>query len=207
RAGRPAAPPSARSPGPERSPRAGAGPSIAASAASSPVLLPPQLSSCASSRPPGPAFRESTSQARGQRSVRRHCGQPAVWTVASRIASTISSARSRDGSDPPSTARKQARERDERLEAPGRHRGRPSEGSSLPPRFVPLTDVAEMLAISASQAYAPVRSGELRAIKGGGRGQWRVETTEIEDYIQRSYRATEELVAQERQRAEDSSTL
>lgn len=76
----------------------------------------------------------------------------------------------------------------------------------MPPRFVPLTDVAEMLSISASQAYALVRSGELRAIKVGGRGQWRVETTEIEDYIQRSYRATEQLVAEERRRAEDSST-
>ncbi len=42
-----------------------------------------------------------------------------------------------------------------------------------PPRFMPLTDVAEVLAISASQAYALVRSGELRAIKVGGRGQWR----------------------------------
>lgn len=77
----------------------------------------------------------------------------------------------------------------------------------MPPRFVPLTDVAEMLSISASQAYALVRSGELRAIKVGGRGQWRVETTELEDYIQRSYRATEELVAQERQRAEDTTAL
>lgn len=76
----------------------------------------------------------------------------------------------------------------------------------MPPRFVPLTDVAEMLSISASQAYALVRSGELRAIKVGGRGQWRVETTEIEDYIQRSYRATEQLVAEERRRAEDTSS-
>ena len=45
----------------------------------------------------------------------------------------------------------------------------------MPPRFVPLADVAETLSISASQAYALVRSGELRAIKVGGRGQWRVE--------------------------------
>jgi excisionase family DNA binding protein len=77
----------------------------------------------------------------------------------------------------------------------------------MPPRFVPLSDVAETLSISASQAYALVRSGELRAIKVGGRGQWRVEVTELEDYIARSYRETEQLLAQEREqeRAQESS--
>jgi excisionase family DNA binding protein len=69
----------------------------------------------------------------------------------------------------------------------------------MAPRFVPLSDVAEMLSISASQAYALVRSGELRAIKVGGRGQWRVETSEIEDYIQRSYAATARILEQERE--------
>lgn len=68
----------------------------------------------------------------------------------------------------------------------------------MQPRFVPLSDVAEMLAISASQAYALVRSGELRAIKVGGRGQWRVEITEIESYIERSYAATAQFLEQER---------
>ncbi|HEX7352847.1 helix-turn-helix domain-containing protein [Brachybacterium sp.] len=68
----------------------------------------------------------------------------------------------------------------------------------MPPRFVPLSDVAEMLSISASQAYALVRSGELRAIKVGGRGQWRVEVSEIESYIQRSYDATANILEEER---------
>lgn len=68
----------------------------------------------------------------------------------------------------------------------------------MPPRFVPLSDVAETLSISASQAYALVRSGELRAIKVGGRGQWRVETSELESYIERSYRATESYLEEER---------
>ena len=72
----------------------------------------------------------------------------------------------------------------------------------MTPRFVPLSDVAETLSISASQAYALVRSGELRAIKVGGRGQWRVEDTEIESYIERSYRATEHILEQERRKAE-----
>jgi excisionase family DNA binding protein len=57
-----------------------------------------------------------------------------------------------------------------------------------------LTDVAEILNVSAAQAYALVRSGELPAIKVGGRGQWRVETSELEEYIQRKYAETRELV-------------
>ena len=63
-------------------------------------------------------------------------------------------------------------------------------------RFLTLADVAETLTISAAQAYALVRSGDLRAIKVGGRGQWRVERTELEAYIERAYQATDEFVRQ-----------
>jgi excisionase family DNA binding protein len=62
------------------------------------------------------------------------------------------------------------------------------------PRFLQLSDVAEVLNISASQAYALVRSGELPAIKIGGRGQWRVESSVLEDYIQRCYSQTRAFV-------------
>ena len=61
-------------------------------------------------------------------------------------------------------------------------------------RFLQLTDVAEILNISSSQTYALVRSGELPAIKIGGRGQWRVERTALEDYIQRCYEQTRAFV-------------
>ncbi|MBO1750899.1 helix-turn-helix domain-containing protein [Actinotalea sp. BY-33] len=54
-------------------------------------------------------------------------------------------------------------------------------------RFLTLADVTEILNISAAQAYALVRTGELPAIQIGGRGQWRVESTELEAYIQRMY--------------------
>lgn len=64
----------------------------------------------------------------------------------------------------------------------------------MPTRFLPLADVAETLAVSSAQAYALVRTGELRAIKVGGRGQWRVEESELEDYIQRMYAQTRESV-------------
>jgi excisionase family DNA binding protein len=63
------------------------------------------------------------------------------------------------------------------------------------PRFLTLADVAEILNISASQTYALVRSGELEAIKIGGRGQWRVEREKLESYIARMYDQTRQFVA------------
>lgn len=63
------------------------------------------------------------------------------------------------------------------------------------PRFLQLADVAEVLNISASQAYALVRRGDLRAIKIGGRGQWRVEASELEAYIERLYAQSAKFVA------------
>lgn len=65
----------------------------------------------------------------------------------------------------------------------------------MPPRFLQLSDVAEVLNISAAQAYALVRSGDLPAIKVGGRGQWRVEAEQLEAYIQRMYAQTREFVS------------
>ena len=50
------------------------------------------------------------------------------------------------------------------------------------------------LNISAAQVYALVRSGDLPAIKIGGRGQWRVEASELEGYIARMYDETREFV-------------
>jgi excisionase family DNA binding protein len=62
-------------------------------------------------------------------------------------------------------------------------------------RFLLLTDVAAELNVSDSQVYHMVRSGELPAIKIGGRGQWRVERTRLEEYIERKYTETAEWVA------------
>ena len=62
------------------------------------------------------------------------------------------------------------------------------------PRFLTLADVAEVLSTSSAQVYALVRRGELPAIKIGGRGQWRVEASELEAYIQRAYAQTREFV-------------
>ena len=75
----------------------------------------------------------------------------------------------------------------------------PSDSSGLG-RFLTLADTAEVLNISAGQAYALVRSGELPAIKidgsgqddgpgdgQNGREQWRIERDVLEDYIAGKY--------------------
>ncbi|MEI8080928.1 MAG: helix-turn-helix domain-containing protein [Actinomycetes bacterium] len=65
----------------------------------------------------------------------------------------------------------------------------------MTPRFLTLADVADTLNISAAQTYALVRSGELRGIKVGGRGQWRVEASELESYISNAYEQTADFLA------------
>ena len=61
-------------------------------------------------------------------------------------------------------------------------------------RFLTLADVAETLNVTGAQAYALVRSGDLPAIKVGGRGQWRIEDLALEEYIARQYTQTSNFV-------------
>ncbi|WP_110239317.1 helix-turn-helix domain-containing protein [Nocardioides gilvus] len=62
------------------------------------------------------------------------------------------------------------------------------------PRFLTLADVAEVLNTSSAQVYALVRRGELPAIKIGGRGQWRVESAQLETFIEQMYTETKAFV-------------
>ena len=63
-------------------------------------------------------------------------------------------------------------------------------------RFLTLADVAEVLNTSGAQVYALVRRGDLPAIKIGGRGQWRVEQVQLEEFIARMYAETRTFVDQ-----------
>lgn len=60
-------------------------------------------------------------------------------------------------------------------------------------RFLTIADTAELLNISAKQAYALVHSGELPAIRLGAGGQWRVERSVLEAYIDAMYEATRRM--------------
>ena len=67
-----------------------------------------------------------------------------------------------------------------------------SDAASLG-RFLTLADTAEVLNVSLNQAYILVRSGELPAIKIGGKGQWRVERAVLESYIEAKYEEARRL--------------
>lgn len=72
------------------------------------------------------------------------------------------------------------------------------EGNEILSRqFITLDEVQVVLSISRSQAYALVRTGDLRALRVGGRGQWRVELTELDACIGRCYQVAEAATAAE----------
>jgi excisionase family DNA binding protein len=62
----------------------------------------------------------------------------------------------------------------------------------IEPRFYTLDQTARYLNVSKPQVYALVRSGELPAIKLGGRGVWRVDRRQLETYIERLLKETSE---------------
>jgi excisionase family DNA binding protein len=58
------------------------------------------------------------------------------------------------------------------------------------PRFFTLEQTAQYLNVSVAQIYALVRSGELPAIKMGGRGVWRMDRYKLEDFVDRLHDET-----------------
>ena len=66
----------------------------------------------------------------------------------------------------------------------------PRKTPTVAPRFLTLDDVATYLNVSVPQVYALVRSGELPAIKIGGRGVWRVDFKQLEAYVDRLHEET-----------------
>jgi excisionase family DNA binding protein len=80
---------------------------------------------------------------------------------------------------------------------------RPSAPDDQGPRFLTIADVAEILATSQAQVRALLRDGELRHIQIGGRNQYRIEVSELENYIQRQYAKTDQRsTGDARQRAD-----
>jgi excisionase family DNA binding protein len=61
-------------------------------------------------------------------------------------------------------------------------------------RFLTPKQVAEELSVSDSQLYALIRSGDLPAVKIGGRGQWRIERSKLEEWIERRYVETARFI-------------
>ncbi len=83
------------------------------------------------------------------------------------------------------------------LAVPGRDNGPVISGGRMStpgvePRFYTLEDVATILNVRVAQVYALVRSGDLPAVKLGGRGVWRVDRQQLEEYIERMHTQTRE---------------
>ncbi|MFC2267295.1 MAG: helix-turn-helix domain-containing protein [Peptidiphaga sp.] len=64
-------------------------------------------------------------------------------------------------------------------------------------KFLTIADVADYLNVSIGQVRTLIKSGDLPAIQIGGRGQWRIEAKELENYITRRYEATRKKIGVE----------
>ena len=73
-------------------------------------------------------------------------------------------------------------------------------------RFLAVPDVAETLNVTVRQVRTLLHSGELRGIQVGGRGIWRIEAKELEDYISRQYDRTAIAVAEDQFTGESQAT-
>ncbi|MBE4720120.1 helix-turn-helix domain-containing protein [Pseudarthrobacter sp. AB1] len=62
-------------------------------------------------------------------------------------------------------------------------------------RFLTIGQAAEELNVSPVQVRALLKTGELRGIQVGGRGQWRIGANDVEDFITEGYRRTAEHIA------------
>lgn len=62
------------------------------------------------------------------------------------------------------------------------------------PRFLTVKAVADELAVTETQVYTLLKSGELPAIQVGPKRVWRIERARFEDYIQRQYAQVEAAV-------------
>ncbi|MFJ6003387.1 helix-turn-helix domain-containing protein [Arthrobacter sp. NPDC092385] len=67
------------------------------------------------------------------------------------------------------------------------HDDRQDDEQPKPLRFLTLQQVADELNTKHNTIRGLLASGDLPAIQIGGRGQWRIERTKLEDYITGAY--------------------
>lgn len=76
------------------------------------------------------------------------------------------------------------------------------------PRFLTIEQVAEGLNVGQPTVRMLLKSSELRGIQIGGRGLWRVSSSDLENYIADAYKVTaEKIAAGEVTDEEDSASL
>lgn len=108
--------------------------------------------------------------------------------------------------DPPSARPGLKSRKDMQADAAPNNLGRMSSDTpQLEPRFVTLEDVASYLSVSVPQVYALVRSGELPAVKIGGRGVWRVDKQQLDGYLETLMKETKAWTAKHPLQKRDSN--
>lgn len=70
-------------------------------------------------------------------------------------------------------------------------------------RFLTLQQAGEELNVQRTTVMGLIKTGELPAIQVGGRGQWRIERTKLEDYIATAYERARAEIAREGQPEDD----
>jgi len=81
-----------------------------------------------------------------------------------------------------------------------------NDGRITEPRLFTIANVATYLSVSEAQVYALVRSGELPAVKLGGRGVWRIDRHKLEEYIERLHEETKAWTKQHPVKDSDSDS-
>lgn len=76
--------------------------------------------------------------------------------------------------------------------ADGPHKDEQDATPGATPRFLTPAQVAEELAVTESQVYTLMRSGELPAVKIGRRGVWRVSRRSLDAFVAGLYAAAQE---------------
>jgi excisionase family DNA binding protein len=57
------------------------------------------------------------------------------------------------------------------------------EGTNVERRFLKPEEVADVLSVTVAQVYTLMRTGQLKAVKIGKRGVWRVSNMALDEYI------------------------
>ncbi|WP_426996296.1 helix-turn-helix domain-containing protein [Pseudarthrobacter sp. N5] len=70
-----------------------------------------------------------------------------------------------------------------------------NEEPRKPPRFLSVEQAAQELNVSDAAIRSLLRSGELRGLQIGRRGQWRTGIDDLQSYIDESYRKVADKIA------------
>lgn len=79
---------------------------------------------------------------------------------------------------------------------------RPKDNEAMPAtsshrfsQFLTIDQVAEILNVNKPTIYALLRSGEMKGLRLGGRGVWRISEDDLQAFLDTAYQETAERIA------------